>query len=92
MSFTPPPSPFRETALALLDAEEQDNQAGALRKALIEHGINPKFLIDLVAVTVGVLAFQADETPRTVYEQLFANCPDDADWRKMIETWDGDLG
>lgn len=80
-------SPFRQTALALLDAEEKDNQAGAIRRALIDGGVDPRFLIDLIAITVGVIAYQADETPRSIYETMFANCPKDQDWRAMVEAW-----
>lgn len=81
---------FRDTALALLNAEEQSSQAQALREGLLE--VHPKFLVDLVTVTVGVLAFQGDVTPRTIYDQLFAGCPSDSDWQAMVEAWKEAMG
>lgn len=78
---------FRDTALALLEAEEAGNQAQTLREALMEKHVHPKFLVDFVTIIVGVLAFDAETTPRTVYDQLFAGCPSDDDWRQMVEAW-----
>ena len=83
---------FRDTALTLLEAEEARNQARVLREGLIEKGVNSRFLIDFVTVVVGVLAFEAETTPRTVYDELFAGCPSDEDWRAMTDDWRDELG
>lgn len=78
-------TPFRDTALALLEAESRKNQAQALREGLLE--VPPNFLVDFVTVIVGVLAFNGDSSPRTIYDGLFAGCPSDEDWERMCDRW-----
>ena len=85
MSFEPSPSPFREVALALLDAEEDSVQTAALRRGMMH--TSPQFLLDLISVTVGTIAFRAEESPRSIYEMLFSTCPTDEEWRSMFEAW-----
>lgn len=79
-------TPYRQVALALLEAEEADNPSATLSNGLLEVA-QPAKLIELMTSLACVLAYHSEETPRTIYEQLYASCPADATWRDIAEAW-----
>lgn len=89
-----PVSPYRQLALAILDAEEAASGspdaaarvANELRTRLFDMG-QPKFLLGIVGVLVSVVGLEQDESPRTVYESMFSLCPTDSDWQVMAAQW-----
>lgn len=79
-------APYREMALALLDADEHPRAASALMRDRFSD-IRPEVLCQVAVECVIAMAFIGEISPRTVHDRLFAMAPEDAEWEVIAEAW-----
>ena len=76
------PTPLFEAIRARGPAPDAEQTVWAFERALQVARTDAAFVEHLVVASVCLLAFERDETPRTVLEQMFRRSVSDLDWRE----------
>ena len=77
------PSPLFEAIRERGPAPDAEQTVWAFERALQVARTDAAFIEHLVVASVCVLAFDREETPRTILEQLFRRAASDGEWRDM---------